>query len=288
MEVITIYKEDERYPKLLAQISDPPAKLYCRGNLSLLNSFCLAVIGTRKISDYGRQACQDITGHLAASGVTIVSGLAIGIDATAHQATLDSKGKTIAVLGTGIKNLWPKDNERLGQRIIDEGGLVISEYPDAQPGTRYTFPIRNRIISGLSRGVLVIEADMESGSLITAKSALSQNRDVFAVPGSIYWPRSVGANWLIQQGAQPVMNGENILQAYQLEQVQLPGTEGPVSTKDPVQAKILAILKDKGPTHLDVIASESDFEPSRVMAAIALLELKSHIRHIGAGIYKCA
>jgi DNA processing protein len=283
--IITIYKEDERYPRLLAQITDPPKQLYCRGDVSLLNSFCLAVVGTRKISDYGRQACRDIVSHLAVSGVTVVSGLAIGIDAMAHLATLDSKGKTIAVLGTGIENLWPKENEALGQRIIDEGSLIVSEYPGTMPGARHTFPIRNRIISGLSRGTLVVEADRESGSLITAKSALDQNRDVFAVPGSIYWPRSIGANWLIQEGARPVMNGSDILQTYQLRNETLPGLDESVSTQDPVQTKILAILNDEGPTHLDAIAIKSGFESSRVMGAIALLELHGRIRHTGAGIY---
>lgn len=285
-EVITIYKEDERYPELLRQIADPPTQLYCRGNVDLLTTFCIGVVGTRKASDYGRQACRDIAGHMAASGITIVSGLALGIDAVAHRAAVDVGGTTIAVLGTGIGILSPAENESLGRQLIESGSLVISEYPDMTPGGRHTFPLRNRIISGLSRGVLVIEADRDSGSLITAKSALDQNRDVFAVPGSIYWPRSVGTNWLIQQGARPVMTGVDIIESYQLRQISLPGIDT-VSTQDPVQERILAILRDSGPTHLDAIVAQSGFETPRVMGAIALLELHGNIAHRGAGIYTC-
>jgi len=287
--ITVIDKEDERYPEMLRQIADPPKQLYCRGNIALLNSFCIAVVGTRKASDYGKQACGDIAGHLARSGITIVSGLAMGIDAAAHQTALDAGGKTIAVFASGVDDdsIYPQDNVSLARQILKNEGLLISEY---EPGFRaqlWSFPRRNRIVSGLSHGVLVIEADQKSGSLITAQCALDQNRDVFAVPGSIYWPRSVGTNYLIQQGAKPIMNGAEILQSYQLQQVSLPGEVGGVSTHDPVQEKILAILKSNGPTHLDTIASQAECEASRVMAAVALLELYGHIKHQGSGIYTC-
>lgn len=283
-DITVIYKEDKKYSSLLGKIFDPPEQLYCRGDASLLDTFCIAVVGTRKASDYGRQACRDIAGTLASAGITIVSGLALGIDAVAHQAALDSQGKTIAVLGTGIENLYPKENEQISRRILDEGGLIVSEYPGMKPGAKHTFPERNRIISGLSRGVLVIEADLKSGSLITAKSALGQDRDVFAVPGSIYWPRSVGSNWLIQQGARPVMNAADLLECYKLRQIPLP--ESALSTTDPIQQRILTLLRDEGPTHLDAIVGAISEEPSRVMAALSLLELQDSVRHQGAGIYK--
>ena len=285
--IVAIYKEDDRYPRLLAQIADPPAVLYCRGNLELLDSFCVAVVGTRKASDYGHQACRDITGHLASSGITIVSGLATGIDTAAHRTALDVSGATIAVFGTGIADvdIFPRGNVGLAHEIIDVGGLIVSEYPAGTGGQPWMFPRRNRIISGLSRGVLVIEADKDSGSLITAKSALDQNRDVFAVPGSIYWPRSVGTNWLIQQGARPVVSAIDILQSYQLRQVPLPSDSAGVSTQDPVQEKILAILKSDGPMHMDTLAANAGFEVSRVMGAVALLELNGHIRNQGVGMY---
>lgn len=288
-DIHIIRKGDAQYPELLARISDPPAQLYCRGNIGLLNTFCIAVVGTRKASDYGRQAGGDITGHLASSGITIVSGLAVGIDTIAHRSAVAGGGATIAVLASGVDDpsIYPQDNVRLAQDIVASGGLVISEY---EPGFRaqlWSFPCRNRIISGLSRGVLVVEADRKSGSLITAQCALDQDRDVFAVPGSIYWPRSVGANLLIQQGARPVVGAIDILQSYQLRQVPLPSDGAGVSTQDPVQEKILAILKSNGPTHLDEIAAAAGYDAPHVMAGIALLELHGRIRHQGAGIYLC-
>lgn len=276
---------DNGYPELLKRISDPPAQLYCRGNTELLNSFCIAVVGTRKASDYGRQATADIAGQLAQNGVTVVSGLATGIDSFAHRAALDVKGNTIAVFGTGADDasISPADNVRLAHDIIAAGGLLISEYGNGTHGEVWTFPMRNRIISGLSRGTVVVEADMKSGSLITAKSALDQNRDVFAVPGSIYWPRSVGSNWLIQQGAKPVLCAADILESYKLRQIPLP--EQALSTSDPVQECILALLRQNGPMHLDTLASQTGYDAPRTMAAIAMLELYNTVRHQGAGIY---
>src|SRR3989338_10271106 len=173
----------ESFPKLLSQIHDPPKQLYCRGNISLLNSSCLAVVGTRKLTSYGREIAQQIVRDLANNGFTIVSGLALGIDAVVHQATLDCGGKTIAVLGGGVgdRNIGPKTNFHLAQDILKNDGLLVSEYSDKDEIFALNFAIRDRIISGLSRGVLVIEADEKSGALITAKCALDQNRDVFAV-----------------------------------------------------------------------------------------------------------
>lgn len=283
--IITIRLEDERYPELLKRISDPPAQLYCLGNIALLDSFCVGVVGTRKASDYGRQATADIAGQLAQNGVTIVSGLAAGIDSVAHRAALDAKGNTIAVFGTGLDDasIFPVDNVRLAHEIVAAGGLLISEYEVGTHGEVWTFPMRNRIISGLSRGIVVVEADRKSGSLITAKAALDQDRDVFAVPGSIYWPRSVGSNWLIQQGARPVLCAADILESYKMRQIPLP--EQALSTSDPVQECILALLRQNGPTHLDTLASQTGYDTPRTMAAVAMLELFNAVRHQGAGIY---
>ena len=283
-DILSIDTEDGRYPDLLSRIPDPPKRLYCRGDVTLLGSFCVAVVGTRRASDYGKQACRDIAGGLASSGVTVVSGMALGIDAVAHRAALDADGRTIAVLGSGVDDatMGPPSNIPLAHDILTRGGLIVSEYEPGFPADQWTFPKRNRIISGLSRGVLVVEADQESGSLITAKAALDQDRDVFAVPGSIYWPRSVGTNWLIGQGARPVASAADVLEAYRLRQVPLPGTA--VSTPDPVQARILALLHENGPMHLEALASSVD-DASRVMAAVALLELGGTIRHQGGGTY---
>ena len=179
-EMTVIERSDPHYPTLLGHIADPPERLYARGNTDLLNSFCFGVVGPRKASDYGLQVTADIVGQLATNGLTIVSGLAAGIDSAAHRATLDAAGATIAVFGTGVDDasIFPVENVRLAHEIIEKGGLLISEYPKGTHGEPWTFPMRNRIISGLSRGVLVVEADRKSGSLITAKSALDQNRDV--------------------------------------------------------------------------------------------------------------
>jgi len=279
---IYIGRGDARYPGILERIPGPPAGLYCRGNTELLDTFGIGVVGTRLASDYGRRAAADFAGALAADGITVVSGMALGIDAVAHRAALDIRGRTIAVLGTGIDNLWPRENERLGERIIAEGGLVVSEMPGVKPGARHTFPQRNRIIAGLCRGILVVEADLKSGSLITAKCALEQGRDVFAVPGSIYWPRSAGTNWLIAQGAHPVREPADILEYYRG-----PGSARPtaVSTSDPDQAGILAVLRTGGPATLDALAAAVGGEPSRTIATVALMELRGLVRPGPGGTY---
>jgi len=286
MDIVTaIEKEDGRYPALLHRIADPPERLYCRGNMALLDSFCVAVVGTRKASEYGTQACRDVAGGLAAAGITVVSGLALGIDATAHRAALDAHGPTIAVLGSGVGDdtMGPPSNIPLAHDILARDGLIISEYPEGFEASAWTFPQRNRIISGISRGVVVIEADKDSGSLITAKSALDQDRDVFAVPGSIYWPRSVGTNWLIAQGGRPVTCANDILESYQLKQIPLP--EAVVSTCDPVQTRILALLRENGPMHQEALAASAASDASAVMAALTVLELVGSIRHQGNGTY---
>lgn len=285
-DIIIIERKDARYPSLLAHVSDAPERLYVRGNIELLNSFCFGVVGTRKASDYGLQVTAEIVGQLAINGLTIVSGLAIGIDSAAHRATLAAGGNTIAVFGTGVDDasVFPTDNVKLAHQILEHRGLLVSEYPPGTHGQIFTFPKRNRIISGLSRGVLVVEADRKSGSLITAECALDQNRDVFAVPGSIYWPRSIGANLLIQQGARPVMSATDILESYKLRQIPLP--EQALSTSDPVQECILALLREHGPLHMEQILAQSKKDPSMVMSALTLLELRDIISHQGGGIYK--
>ncbi|MBP6885733.1 MAG: DNA-processing protein DprA [Candidatus Pacebacteria bacterium] len=285
-DIVILQRGDASYPELLAQIADPPEQLYIRGNQALLDSFCFAVVGTRKASDYGLHVTDEMVGALATNGLTIVSGLAMGIDAAAHRATLKAKGKTIAVFGTGVDDasIYPSDHVKLAHEILHHDGLLVSEYPPGTHGQVFTFPARNRIISGLSRGVLVVEADRKSGSLITANCALDQNRDVFAVPGSIYWPRSIGSNLLIQQGARPVLNATDILESYKLRQVALP--EQVLSTSDPVQECILALLREHGPLHTEELATRSGTSISLVLSALTLLELRDIIHHQGSGIYK--
>ena len=205
------------YPQLLKEIYDPPKQLYISGELKAKEKYPLAVVGTRKVSDYGKRATPYFVKTLAKTGLTIISGLALGVDGLAHQATLDVHGRTIAVLGSGLNNIYPSAHKKLAEDIIKSGGAVISEYsPDKQP-SKTTFPARNRIIAGLCLGILVIEAPEKSGALITARFALEQGREVFAVPGSIYSKNSIGTNQLIKMGARPVTKPEDILQGLNLE-----------------------------------------------------------------------
>jgi len=278
----------ESFPKLLSQIHDPPKQLYCRGNISLLNSSCLAVVGTRKLTSYGREITQQIVRDLVNNGFTVVSGLALGIDAIAHQATIDCGGKTIAVLGGGVgdKNIGPRTNFPLAQNILKNDGLLVSEYSNEEKIFASNFAVRDRIISGLSLGVLVIEADEKSGALITSKCALDQNRDVFAVPGSVLSPKSVGPNTLIQSGAKLVMNAYDIINEYQ-ENLQLfSDKKKGVLTKNPTERKIVDLLDEHGILFVDDIIRMSGTETSTVSVSLSMLEIRGIIKNLGNGKYR--
>lgn len=286
--VIKLNFDSKNYPKLLAQIHDPPKQLYCRGNIKLLNSFCFGVVGTRKLTAYGKEATEHIVSGLAGSGMTIVSGLAMGIDAVAHQTALDNDLPTIAVLGSGVddKSIYPRINFTLAQEILKNGGLVTSEYPEGFHANEKTFPQRNRIISGLSKGVLVIEAPEKSGALITTKFATEQNRDVFALPGNIFSINSKGPHMLIQKGAKPVFSAEDILgNYYQNLELNL-GPRNNISTNDPVQKKILDILDEKGGMTIDEII-RTGLEASQAIATLSTLEIKGKVKQ-KAGKYICS
>ena len=279
---------EELYPKLLGQIHDFPKILYCRGNISLLNSSCFAVVGTRKLTNYGKETAQQMVRDLANNGFTIVSGLALGIDAVVHQATIDCGGKTVAVLGGGVgdKNIGPRTNFHLAQSILKNDGLLVSEYSDKEKIFAANFAIRDRIISGLSLGVLVIEADEKSGALITAKCALDQNRDVFAVPGSVLSPKSAGPNTLIQNGAKLVMNAYDIINEYH-ENLQLfPDKKSGGRTKNPTEKKIVDLLDEHGILFVDDIIRRSAMETSAISVSLSMLEIRGIIKHIGNGKYR--
>ena len=204
---------DPRYPTLLKQISSPPLLLFAQGDLSLLDSPQIAIVGSRSCTPYGQQKAHDLGAHLAQAGFTVTSGLAIGVDGMAHQGALKGSGSTIAVLGTGLNNIYPKRHVKLAADIREKG-LLLSEFWPNAPAYPSNFPRRNRIISGLSIGTLVIEASLRSGSLITARYALEQNRDVFALPGSVDNPQACGCLKLIQQGAKLVLDANDIITEY--------------------------------------------------------------------------
>ena len=211
-KVIKINMNSKYYPKRLRNIDDAPKELYCLGNLELLNyKNNIAMIGSRNCSSYGERAAKDFAYNLAKEDICIVSGLAKGIDSFSHIGALNAKGKTIAVLGSGLDNIYPKENIKLVEEIINNNGLVISEYPLGTKPLKYHFPARNRIISGLSDSVLVVEARKNSGTNITVDFALEQGKDVFVIPGNIYSKTSDGTNFLITEGAIPVMSYKDIL-----------------------------------------------------------------------------
>ena len=211
MNVIKLAQDDKYYPNKLKLIYDPPELLYCLGDIRLLNEPSIAIVGTRNASNYGKRIAYNLSQELSKRGVTIISGLASGIDSYAHEGAFKNVGKTIAVLGSGIDVIYPKENEDLYKSIIKNGGLIVSEFPLGTKPEKDNFPKRNRIISGLSDGVVVVEAKKKSGALITADLALEQGRSVFAVPGNIDSQNSEGTNNLIKEGAVPVTSYLDIL-----------------------------------------------------------------------------
>lgn len=210
-EIHVIKVEDRQYPELLRKIYDPPKCLYVIGNIEILNNPSIAIVGSRVASEYGKKAAKYFAYNLAKEGFNIVSGLARGIDSFSHIGALDAYGKTVAVIGCGLDIIYPKENKVLEEKIIKNGGTIISEYPLGTPPRKNHFPARNRIISGLSQGVIVIEAKEKSGSLITADFAIEQGREVFAVPGNINSINSIGTNYLIRDGAILINNYKDVL-----------------------------------------------------------------------------
>lgn len=277
IEIITIV--DKAYPKLLKHIPHPPFILYVRGSKEILKNKCFGVVGTRALTDYGRRATPDIVRDIVRSGLTVVSGLAAGIDTLAHKAALDNGGKTIAVLGCGPddRTIFPQQNLKLAHKILETGGTIISEYAPGTQGRAFTFPQRNRIISGLSLGVLVVEADIKSGAMITAYDAIDQNRDLFCVPGSIYGKTSQGTNFMIQKGAKLVVTGQDILEEYG---IYLDKKEIKIKADSPVEEKILAILSSES-LGVDDIIRKTALEAAQVNAALVLMELNKKVRSLG-------
>lgn len=278
----TISLKDKNYPKLLKEIKNPPKVLYCRGEV-LPKENCFAIVGTRRCSTYGKEIALEIAGDLAETGLTIVSGLAPGIDTFAHQAAVERGKRTIAVLGTGIdeKSIYPTSNIKLARKILETSGCLISEYPPGTPGSKFTFPQRNRIISGLSLGVLVVEAKEKSGALITAQWAKKQGRKIFAVPGPIRSSNSRGPNKLIKEGAKLVESANDIL-----VELKLPKKAGvkEIIGETKEEQLILDALKE-GSLYIDKIIEKTKLPTAIVTSTLAILEIRGKIRNLGANIY---
>lgn len=275
--------DDEAYPSHLKNIDQPPPVLYVRGSLLPDDEWSVAIVGTRRVTAYGRQVTEEIASFLAANGVTVVSGLARGVDGIAHTSSLNQHGRTIAVLGNGVDTIYPPEHQKLGERIIANGALVSDYAPGTAPdGTN--FPPRNRIISGLSLAVVIIEAGNTSGALITASFAAEQGRDVLAVPGGIHAPQSIGTNRLIQQGAHPILNPQDILEVLNLTMVAEKRAARVVLPSDPVEARLIKLLGAE-PLHVDEIRSQAELPIESVSAALAMMELKGMVRQVGGMQY---
>lgn len=281
-KIETIKKSSRHYPEILKEIPDAPKQLYVRGSLPKDHSLNFAIVGTRAASDYGRTLAFKIAKELAELGFNIISGLALGIDTEAHLGALEGKGKTTAVMGSAIddNSIYPSENLNIVKKIISSGGAVISEY---EPGTKseiWFFPERNRIISGLSRGVLVVEAPEKSGALITARLALEQNREVFAIPGSIFSKNSFGANNLIKSGAKMVTAVDDILEELNLTDLK---TEKGIKEEENLteEEKIILNIIEKEPIHIDKICKISKMAAGQVLSIVSVLEIRDIIKNIG-------
>jgi DNA processing protein len=278
--------DDDGYPRSLRDIPQAPPVLYVLGSLTAADEWSVAVVGTRHASTYGREAARDLASGLAANGVTVVSGLARGIDVVAHKAALDAGGRTIAVLGSGVDVIYPPEHKVMAQAIV-QAGAVISDYPMGTPPESANFPPRNRIISGLSKGVVVVEAGEVSGALITTDFAAEQGRDVFAVPGSILSRASKGTNKLIQQGAKLVTGVADVLEELNLAMVNEQRTARAALPSDATEAKLLACLSGE-PAHIDDIGAQVGLPISQVSGALAMMELKGMVRQVGGMSYVVA
>lgn len=288
-KIKTIKIEDKNYPKLLRKIKNPPKILYIRGEISAEEN-CFAVVGTRAYSIYGKQTAIEISEQLSRAGLTIVSGLAPGIDTFSHISTIEAKGRTIAVLGTGLdeKSIYPKTNIELSRKILETGGTLISEYPPGTRGTRFTFPRRNIIISGLSLGVVVIEAKQKSGALITANWAKKQGRKLFAVPGSIYSPNSKGCHYLIKNGAKLVENADDILKELEKPSINSEilnfNFNRKIKGKNKNETLILETLQGKA-LDINKIIEITKLPAPIIASNLSILEIEDKIRNIGGNIY---
>jgi DNA processing protein len=280
--------DEPDYPDLLRQISDPPLVLYCEGDGSLLQRPSLAIVGSRSASPAGRETAQAFAAHLSRLGFSIISGLALGIDAAAHRGCLGADGATIAVVGTGLDRVYPVRHVALAG-AVREKGVLVSEFPLGTPPLARNFPQRNRIISGLARGVLVVEAGIQSGSLITAHQAMEQGREVFAIPGSIHSATSKGCHHLLREGAKLVDSVNDVLEELGaiLQPAPVLESPGPVEPGSSLTAEYQQLLAamDTTPTSVEHIVERCGLTPEAVCSMLLILELQNFVHMTGSGLY---
>ena len=282
--VLALAPDDPRYPTRLGEITDAPPLLYVRGSWLPEDEWAVAVVGTRRATAYGRQAAGELSRGLAANRVSVISGLARGIDTIAHRAALDAGGRTVAVLANGLDSIYPPENARLADEMTEQGALV-TDYPLGTKPRADFFPRRNRIMSGVALGTLVVEGDYDSGAMITARYAIEQGREVFVVPGSIFSPQSRGPHSLLKDGATPVASANDVLEALNLTMVgaQLDFGRAMPAT-DPAERALMAALS-REPRHIDEIARAAGLAAGTVSGTLALLELKGLVRDLGGMQY---
>jgi len=275
IKMVTIL--DKEYPKKLKNIYDAPPILFYKGNLEILDELGIAVIGSRKITDYGKKVCEDFVNVLSKK-ILIISGLAYGIDGLAHKKTLDNSGKTIAVLGSGldIENIYPRSNLQLANDIVTKGGLLLSEVPPGIGPQAFHFPMRNRIIAGLAEGILIIEGNKKSGTLITAKLGIDYGKDIFAVPNSIYHLNSEGVNYLIKCGATPVTSPKDILDFYGMDDIKQVKEYIPKSDKE----KLILDNLENNERYVDELRNLTGLEIIDLMGALTELEMAGVVKQI--------
>ena len=276
-----IDSDSESFPVSLEMISDPPRHIYCRGDICLLNTRAVAIVGSRKCTDYGRWVAHTLAEQIAANGITVVSGMAEGIDSSAHEGALKAGGNTIAVLANGADICYPRSNSNLYAQIIRRG-LIVSEYTDGTKAERYTFPQRNRIISGLCEVTVVVEAGLKSGSLITADFAANQGRDVFAVPGNMNRNNSFGCNKLISDGANILVSMDDILAHMGVD---IKCTEQNYDQLSELERKVTSTIRSHSEITVDALSEIMNKPVSLMLGIITVLEMKGFVKTASGKIF---
>lgn len=274
---------EAEYPLHLKEIDQPPPVLYLRGTFTAEDAWAVAIVGTRAVTSYGRQVTEELATVLAQNGVTVVSGLARGVDAIAHSAALKAGGRTLAVLGSGVDKIYPPEHRSLAEKIMAQGA-VLSDYAPGTPPEAVNFPPRNRIISGLSMAVVIVEAGNTSGALITAEFAVEQGRDVFAVPGQVFAPQSKGTNRLIANGAKALLKPADVLEALDLTRNIERREIRRAVPSDATEAALLKLLEAES-VHVDELRSKLDLPVEKISAALTMMELKGLVRQVGGMNY---